>query len=485
MGYIGKDVLGILSKEKVVDTMTGNGSITTLDLTGDPKVAHNIEVYIDGITQYPNTDYTLSGTTLTFTTAPATGVNVVAVSGNDIEIINPKNGSITTTKFVDNSITNANLPTNISSSKLTGSLPALDGSSLTNISSIWLKNSSDPALDSNPSSGVGTAWVNTTSGEIFVLINATTDENVWYNVGGGTGSIGLNGFSRGGTISGYTSAGHAYNKVSTIDKYSFASATASATSWGSLTQQRYSLTGHSSSTHGYATGGFFYNNNYPHEVIDKFSFTVNNQTTDVGDLSRATRHMAGTSSTTHGYVSGGATSANIHALVVIDKVGKFSFITDGNASDVSTLSTTVYDNTGITSDNFAYSAGGYNGSTQTSHIDKMAYASENQAVNIGDMSGIRGGMEGSQSSTTHGYCTNGSNGIDKFSFSSDTDATNVGSLSDSRNQVAGQSSTTHGYASGGSSDSNVIDRFSFSTDGTASDVGDLTQGRNSPAGHQL
>ena len=483
MGYIGKDALGIMSKEKVVDTMTGNGSITTMSLTGDPKVAHNIEVYIDGIAQYPNTDYTLSGTTLTFTTAPATGVNVVAVSGNDIEILNPKNGSITTTKFVDNSITNANLPTNIPSSKLTGSLPALDGSSLTNIPSAWTKNASDPAIDTNPSGGVGTLWVNTTSGEVYILTDATTDENVWYNVGGGTGSIGLNGFSRGGTVSGYTSGGHAYNKVSTIDKYSFASATASATSWGSLTQQRYSLSGHSSSTHGYSTGGFFYNNNYPHDVIDKFSFTTNNQITDVGNLTRPTRHMAGTSSTTHGYVSGGATSANIHALVYIDKVGKFSFSTDGDASDVSTLSTAVYDNTGITSDSYAYSAGGWAGSAQV-HIDKMEYASDSTAVNIADMSSTRGGMEGSQSSTTHGYMSS-NYGIDKFSFSSDGNSTNVGSLSaGGRGQVAGQSSTTHGYASGGAGDSNIIDRFNFSTDGTATDVGDLTEGRNSPTGHQ-
>ena len=105
MAYIGKDALGILSKEKVVDTMTGNGSNTTLSLTGDPVVAHNIEVYIDGVAQYPGTDYTLSGTTLTFTTAPGTDCKVVAISGNDVDIGNPKDGTITTVKIVDNSIT--------------------------------------------------------------------------------------------------------------------------------------------------------------------------------------------------------------------------------------------------------------------------------------------------------------------------------------------------------------------------------------------
>ena len=371
----------------------------------------------------------------------------------------------------------------MAASKLSGALPALDGSALTGLPDSITKNASDPAIDTNPSGGLGTLWLNTTSGELFMLTDATTDSNVWFNTGGGTGNIGENGFSRGGTVSGYTSGGHAYNKVSTIDKFTFSS-DANATSVGNLVQQRYSLTGHSSSTHGYSTGGFFLNNNYPHDTIDKFSFTVDGSATDVGDLTRPTRHMAGTSSTTHGYISGGATNANIHALAFIDNVGKFSFSTDGNASDVSTLSEAVHDNTGITSDNYAYSASGYGAAyAAISHIDKMDYASDSTAVNIADMSSTREGLEGSQSSTTHGYCTN-ANGIDKFSFSSDADATDVGTLSVVRSQVAGQSSTTHGYASGGAGDSNVIDKFNFSTDGTATDVGDLTEGRNSPAGHQ-
>ena len=489
MAYLGKGLGSLTTANITVDTMTGNGSITTLALTGNPTVAQNIEVYVDGVAQYPNTDYTLSGTTLTFTTAPGVACKVVAVSGNDIDIGNPKDGTITSVKIKDNSVTDTYIPSNIPTSKLTGAaLPAINGSNLTGLPSSWpTPYTTDPVTDTNPSGGVGTLWINKTSGQMWVCTNATTDANVWTNVGGGTSDITPNGFSRGGTISGYTSGGHAYNKVSTIDKYSFASANVNATGVGNLTQQRYSLTGHSSSTHGYSTGGFFYNNNYPHDVIDKFSFTNNNQTTDVGNLVRATRHMAGTSSTTHGYVSGGATSANIHPLAYIDKVAKFSFSTDGDAEDVSTLSEAAYDNTGITSDNFAYSSSGYGGgypSSNIGHIDKMSYASESTAVNIGNMSTVREGMEGSQSSTTHGYCTS-SLGIDKFSFTTDGNASDVGDLEVARNQVAGESSTTHGYTSGGAGDSNVIDRFSFSNETTTNDVGNLTEGRNSPAGHQL
>ena len=74
----------------------------------------------------------------------------------------------------------------IAGSKLTGVMPAIDGSALTNVSG-FMKNASDPAIDTNPSGGVGTGWVNTTDGEIFICTDATTGANVWYNVGGGTG----------------------------------------------------------------------------------------------------------------------------------------------------------------------------------------------------------------------------------------------------------------------------------------------------------
>ena len=51
----------------------------------------------------------------------------------------------------------------IAGSKLTGAMPAIDGSALTGISG-FMKNASDPATDTNPSGGVGTGWVNTSDG---------------------------------------------------------------------------------------------------------------------------------------------------------------------------------------------------------------------------------------------------------------------------------------------------------------------------------
>ena len=59
----------------VTRTLTGNGSTTTVTLT-DGHTVDSVIVTENGIVQRPTTDYTVSGTTLTFTTAPASGVAV-------------------------------------------------------------------------------------------------------------------------------------------------------------------------------------------------------------------------------------------------------------------------------------------------------------------------------------------------------------------------------------------------------------------------
>jgi hypothetical protein len=124
-------------------------------------------------------------------------------------------------KVVNNSIES------VDASKLTGAMPALDGSNLTGIDALpaagssgnvltsdgtdWssqaptgdiTKSASNPAVDTNPSGGVGTMWLNTTTGEMYSLTDATTNTNIWTNVGDGTGVEGYHPTSAatGGTI---------------------------------------------------------------------------------------------------------------------------------------------------------------------------------------------------------------------------------------------------------------------------------------------
>jgi hypothetical protein len=57
-------------------TATGDGSTTAFTVTNGHTV-HNVLVFENGVCQQPTADYTISGTTLTFDTAPASGVKIV------------------------------------------------------------------------------------------------------------------------------------------------------------------------------------------------------------------------------------------------------------------------------------------------------------------------------------------------------------------------------------------------------------------------
>ena len=62
-----------------IDTFNGDGSDTDFTLTTEPANKNNLQIYIDGVYQ-SKSNYSVSGTTLTFTTAPATGTNNIEVT---------------------------------------------------------------------------------------------------------------------------------------------------------------------------------------------------------------------------------------------------------------------------------------------------------------------------------------------------------------------------------------------------------------------
>ena len=88
--------------------MTGDASDTTLALSQSPGSENNVTVTLDGVTQHHDT-YSLSGSTITFSTAPATGVKVEAVSGGLESIGTPSDGTVTTAKIADVNVTTAKI----------------------------------------------------------------------------------------------------------------------------------------------------------------------------------------------------------------------------------------------------------------------------------------------------------------------------------------------------------------------------------------
>lgn len=68
--------IGVTQLTANTRTATGDGSTTGFTVTNGTTV-HNVLVFENGVCQEPTTDYTVSGTTLTFGTAPANGVKIV------------------------------------------------------------------------------------------------------------------------------------------------------------------------------------------------------------------------------------------------------------------------------------------------------------------------------------------------------------------------------------------------------------------------
>jgi len=349
----------------------------------------------------------------------------------------------------------------LSSSKLTGALPAIDGSNLTGISGFPdTTSASDPATNTNPAGGIGTTWMNSTDGELFVCTDTTTDNNVWTNVGAGTGNIQPYSFQ--GTNYGYF-YGSASVTSAGIEKVNLNS-DENSTDVGDQSVSRTAYTACTSVTHGYCCGG-----NGGTDVIDKLLFTAEGIMVDVGNLALARTYCSGESSETDGYVSGNT------------NIDKFSFSSDGDATDWADLSNTRNGWNGTNSDTHGYHTGGYDvpfGYFDT--IDKFPFASQVNATDIGNLLSVIN-QNAASGSTTYGYSMGGynpsSNVTQKWAYASDGDATNVGDLTVARFCAASCSSTAFGYVGGGNTGpahTNVIDKTSFSSDVNSFAVGDMS-----------
>jgi hypothetical protein len=82
------------------DTFDGDASTTAFTLTRNPGSVYSPFVFVDGVIQDPITHYGISGTTITFTFAPATGTdNILVVYGPTLTAGTVSDGAITFAKL--------------------------------------------------------------------------------------------------------------------------------------------------------------------------------------------------------------------------------------------------------------------------------------------------------------------------------------------------------------------------------------------------
>lgn len=109
------------------NAFSGTGAQTAFTLSATPANVQSCLVFVAGVRQRPTLDYTVSGTTLTFGVAPASGTNNVTVlTVSSLAAGVPDNDSVSTAKLQDDAVTFAKIQ-NIATSKLLGRSTAGSG----------------------------------------------------------------------------------------------------------------------------------------------------------------------------------------------------------------------------------------------------------------------------------------------------------------------------------------------------------------------
>ena len=233
-------------------------------------------------------------------------------------------------------------------------------------------------------------------------------------------------------------------------------------------------------------------------IVEKYPFVSDGNSSDVGDLSQARYGMQGVQSSLAGYAMGGRTpnaqsSNNINKITFAsDTVGQAGFAMSTGRQQMAT--------NGVSTDTHAYGAGGGASNEPTSKtIDKFAFANEATMTDVGDLVmvasdnpsahtdknsgyGYVAGGENSYPSPSLGITTTALKLIQKFSTSSDGNAVDaVTELDKQRYRTGSNSNPSHGYVSAGTSIgppttsfTNDIVKYSFTSTDVATDVGDLT-----------
>ena len=103
---------GVSGNNLNIQTFSGNGSATSFTMNVNPINENNTIIHIDGVYQQ-KTSYSTSGTTLTFSAAPANGTTIEVATFTQTEINVPVNDTIDTVHIKDDAVTSAKLGGNL------------------------------------------------------------------------------------------------------------------------------------------------------------------------------------------------------------------------------------------------------------------------------------------------------------------------------------------------------------------------------------
>ena len=186
MAYIGRQNLGGAYRQLDDISSSFNGSTTAFTMqVSSTNVSlgdvNQIILSLGGVIQKPGTDFTVSGSTLTFTTAPAANTSFFAIllGSDNGGTVTPTDGSVTTSKIVDDAVTAAKVASS-------GAFAIGAAGTASSLAGIPFYNGDTTSIYTHDVSGTDSTAQNNTAYGIAALDAITTgDDNVaiGYNAG--------------------------------------------------------------------------------------------------------------------------------------------------------------------------------------------------------------------------------------------------------------------------------------------------------------
>lgn len=287
--------------------------------------------------------------------------------------------------------------------------------------------------------------------------------------------------------------GPAYAYSSTIDRITYVTDTATASVRGPLSASKYGLMAIGTLPYGWFAGGVTAGS-YAGTLstVDRITYATDTATASVrGPLSYSTNVGAASGNDTYGWVAGG-----YRLLIgIYSTVSRITYATDtatGSTRGPLSRATRLLAATGNTTD--GWFAGGYvssPASAYVSKVDRITYSNDNVTASVrGPLSTIVFAESATSDGTTYGYFGGGYNSapfggllstVQRITYANDTAAVSIrGPLSSARNYLAATGNSTDGWFCGGKVPGSVstVDRITYATDtATASVKGPLSMAR--------
>jgi len=167
MSYIGKQpVVGNFVKlDAIVTSATTTFNLLNGGVAYFPQSANNCLVSLNGILQAPTDSYTISGSTIVFSSALTTSdvIDFIIVLGDVLNIGTPSDNTVTAAKIVDGTITANKLATGVGG-KVLQVITATDSTTRSTTSSSFATASNTLSVSITPSSASNKIFVTCTCG---------------------------------------------------------------------------------------------------------------------------------------------------------------------------------------------------------------------------------------------------------------------------------------------------------------------------------